>query len=205
MRGWLSRRPASNEAVETIDVELIDHPEGPELLGAVPRGPVASAASAIAAVTSSPPDAAPLNRRKRPRGEERMGPEIGAGGAGGSSASAMPAAGRPEAGAPTVAGARGSAAAPAASNQMEVQEVCKELAQLVDKPLAGSLAAAAASLPACVICRQLPIRPAVAALCGHFACGDCWACWVAHKFECPVCRRKVRPNNLIRVRGWGEP
>lgn len=56
----------------------------------------------------------------------------------------------------------------------------------------------------CVMCRQPPIRPKVAALCGHFACETCWERWVVQKFECPVCRKKVRPNNLIRLRGWGD-
>lgn len=56
----------------------------------------------------------------------------------------------------------------------------------------------------CVMCRQPPIRPKVAALCGHFACEACWERWVVQKFECPVCRKKVRPNNLIRLRGWGD-
>jgi hypothetical protein len=56
----------------------------------------------------------------------------------------------------------------------------------------------------CVICRQVPLRPQVSALCGHFACDECWGRWVCVKFECPVCRAKVRPNNLIRMRAWGD-
>lgn len=58
--------------------------------------------------------------------------------------------------------------------------------------------------PLCVICRQPPWRPQVSAMCGHFACDECWGQWVCVKFECPVCRAKVRPTNLIQLRGWGE-
>lgn len=57
-------------------------------------------------------------------------------------------------------------------------------------------------MPSCCICKDLPVRPKVAALCGHFACGECWRKWIVMKFECPVCRGKVRPNNLIQLQGW---
>mmetsp|Transcript_87898 Transcript_87898/g.246895 ORF Transcript_87898/g.246895 Transcript_87898/m.246895 type:complete len:264 (-) Transcript_87898:41-832(-) len=56
----------------------------------------------------------------------------------------------------------------------------------------------------CVMCRHPPCRPKVAVLCGHFACGECWDRWMVLKFECPVCRKKARPGNLVQVRGWGD-
>lgn len=78
-----------------------------------------------------------------------------------------------------------------------------------DKPrqaVAEGLVAEPAEAPRalCVICRQPPWKPQVSALCGHFACDECWGRWVCVKFECPVCRAKVRPNNLIRLRAWGD-
>jgi len=84
---------------------------------------------------------------------------------------------------------------------------------VVAKPLAEVGAGAAAltspekrakALPLCVVCKYPPLKPKVAAMCGHFACADCWSSWIVLKFECPVCRMKVRPNNLIRIRGWHE-
>eukprot|EP00929_Paragymnodinium_shiwhaense_P087695 TRINITY_DN4783_c0_g1_i1.p1 TRINITY_DN4783_c0_g1~~TRINITY_DN4783_c0_g1_i1.p1 ORF type:complete len:270 (-),score=58.39 TRINITY_DN4783_c0_g1_i1:780-1589(-) len=53
----------------------------------------------------------------------------------------------------------------------------------------------------CVICRNSIVKSPKLSLCGHFACGDCWCRWLALKFECPVCRKKVRPSNLILIRG----
>lgn len=67
-----------------------------------------------------------------------------------------------------------------------------------------SLPTARDDLPLCIVCRQLPKRPQVAAFCGHFACRACWDAWMVLKFECPVCRKKVRPNNLIELKGWGQ-
>merc|ERR1712070_492038 len=51
---------------------------------------------------------------------------------------------------------------------------------------ASSVEAAGPPRPLCVICRQPPWRPQVSAVCGHFACDECWARWVCVKFECPV-------------------
>jgi len=56
----------------------------------------------------------------------------------------------------------------------------------------------------CTICYDRPRRPKVAVLCGHFGCEDCWQKWLNEKHECPVCRCKVRPNNLVLLKGWGE-
>jgi hypothetical protein len=53
----------------------------------------------------------------------------------------------------------------------------------------------------CVICRDFPSKPQVSAVCGHFGCSDCWTSWLVCRFECPVCRAKVRPSNLIRLQG----
>mmetsp|Transcript_35706 Transcript_35706/g.111433 ORF Transcript_35706/g.111433 Transcript_35706/m.111433 type:complete len:453 (-) Transcript_35706:31-1389(-) len=86
--------------------------------------------------------------------------------------------------------------------------VCREPVELIDGhgPFAGGLATSAASVPACVICRQPPIRPRVAVLCGHYGCGECWDGWLAKdKSKCPVCRKAVRTNNLLTLRGWGDP
>eukprot|EP00747_Dinoflagellata_sp_TGD_P164297 gnl/TRDRNA2_/TRDRNA2_184051_c0_seq1.p1 gnl/TRDRNA2_/TRDRNA2_184051_c0~~gnl/TRDRNA2_/TRDRNA2_184051_c0_seq1.p1 ORF type:complete len:441 (+),score=56.85 gnl/TRDRNA2_/TRDRNA2_184051_c0_seq1:69-1391(+) len=58
--------------------------------------------------------------------------------------------------------------------------------------------------PLCVMCHSPPVKPKVASLCGHFGCTDCWRSWMVCRFECPVCRKKVRPNNLIRIQGWGD-
>jgi len=58
--------------------------------------------------------------------------------------------------------------------------------------------------PLCVCCQQPPLRPKVSVLCGHLACSSCWSQWLANKFDCPVCRRKVRPNNVIRILGWSD-
>jgi len=58
--------------------------------------------------------------------------------------------------------------------------------------------------PLCVCCQQPPVRPKVSVLCGHLACSSCWSQWLANKFDCPVCRRKVRPNNVIRILGWSD-
>lgn len=60
------------------------------------------------------------------------------------------------------------------------------------------------TLPICVICQDVPARLKVSSLCGHFACEGCWRQWFTQCFECPVCRRRVRPTNLIRLRGWGD-
>jgi len=91
--------------------------------------------------------------------------------------------------------------APGGAGEDSVLEAVTELAESV-----GSAFREVAPLrqPLCVICRQPPVRPKVAALCGHFACEACWAGWVVLRFECPVCRAKVRPNNLLRLRGWGD-
>lgn len=56
----------------------------------------------------------------------------------------------------------------------------------------------------CVMCREHPVQPKVSVLCGHFGCGDCWDRWMVLKFECPICRRKTRPRNLITIKAWGE-
>merc|ERR1712087_1019718 len=60
------------------------------------------------------------------------------------------------------------------------------------------------ALPICVICQEVPVRLKVSTLCGHFACEPCWHQWFTQCFECPVCRKRVRPTNLIRLRGWGD-
>lgn len=74
--------------------------------------------------------------------------------------------------------------------------------------ITASQAAAAgrenAEKPCCVICRMPPTRPKVAVLCGHFACETCWDRWLALQFSCPICREKVRPANLVRLKGWGS-
>lgn len=59
-------------------------------------------------------------------------------------------------------------------------------------------------IPLCVCCQQPPEAPKVSVHCGHLGCSECWARWMLQKFECPVCRRKVRPNNLILLKGWGD-
>jgi len=85
---------------------------------------------------------------------------------------------------------------------------CK--AALAGAPLPDFLAAMAAPVPpaaerpSCVVCRMTPSRPKVAVLCGHFACEECWGKWLALQFSCPICRKKVRPANLVRLKGWGE-
>jgi len=59
-------------------------------------------------------------------------------------------------------------------------------------------------LPLCCVCKHPPVQPKVATFCGHFACSECWRKWHIMRFECPICRIKVRPNNLVLLRGWGE-
>jgi len=56
----------------------------------------------------------------------------------------------------------------------------------------------------CAMCREHPLEPKVSAMCGHFGCGDCWDKWMIIKFECPICRRKTRPQNLITLKAWGN-
>jgi hypothetical protein len=64
--------------------------------------------------------------------------------------------------------------------------------------------ARAQTLPLCVICQEVPLKLKISSLCGHFACEGCWRQWFKQCFECPVCRKRVRPTNLIRMRGWGD-
>lgn len=54
----------------------------------------------------------------------------------------------------------------------------------------------------CTICHFEADRPEVSALCGHFACQACWGKWLTEKLECPVCRCKVRSQNLVLLKGW---
>eukprot|EP00435_Cladocopium_sp_Y103_P074162 s111_g47.t1 len=56
----------------------------------------------------------------------------------------------------------------------------------------------------CVICHFGADRPEVSALCGHFACEACWSKWLREKLECPICRCKVRRQNLIKLKGWED-
>eukprot|EP00434_Breviolum_minutum_P035190 symbB.v1.2.031142.t2/scaffold3583.1/size55484/1 len=56
----------------------------------------------------------------------------------------------------------------------------------------------------CVICHFDADRPEVSALCGHFACQVCWSKWLMEKLECPICRCKVRRQNLIQLKGWED-
>lgn len=56
----------------------------------------------------------------------------------------------------------------------------------------------------CVICRAPPEAPAVAVPCGHYACMICWRQWLHCRLECPICRKKVRPANLMLLRGFGQ-
>jgi hypothetical protein len=91
---------------------------------------------------------------------------------------------------------------PCSQSRAKLVAPTEQLGGQADEDAAEELAAP--PRPLCVICRHPPWRPQVSAVCGHFACDDCWGRWVCVKFECPVCRAKVRPNNLIRLRGWGD-
>merc|ERR1711933_137134 len=71
----------------------------------------------------------------------------------------------------------------------EVEELAQEVVKLRQRLV-------------CVFCRDFPSRPKVSALCGHFGCSECWSSWMVCRFECPVCRAKARPQNLIRLRGY---
>lgn len=223
----LRQEAAGEEAASGREAELLARTAPGTVVVALPGGSHAAAIGGAAdlgshakAAGDSPPELAPTPPvRKRPRGQdgEHAGP-----------CDPAPPPAAPAAAAVTVHPPQGAGVGEGDGNPADAQvrgwaeAVCDELAHLVDEPLARSVApqlpppgpmatpavaaaAAAAALPACIICRQIPVRPQVAALCGHFACGECWAGWIRHKFECPVCRKKVRPNNLIRLRGWGEP
>lgn len=88
-------------------------------------------------------------------------------------------------------------AKPVAGNEQAGQEFYS--------PIEASASAPSSSvLPLCCMCRQYPRKPRVAALCGHFACGECWRQWLMQRLECPMCRKKVRPNNLITLNGWTD-
>lgn len=82
--------------------------------------------------------------------------------------------------------------------------------EVLSCPAANSSASAEDAKPAgcrpnlCTICHEPASRPEVAVLCGHFACQACWRRWLCEKLECPVCRCKVRRNNLVLLKGWGD-
>eukprot|EP00913_Durusdinium_trenchii_P024421 g22924.t1 len=70
-------------------------------------------------------------------------------------------------------------------------------------PQAPGVREAASGAPKlCTICHFEAQRPEVSALCGHFACKACWRDWLREKLECPICRAKVREQNLIELKGW---
>lgn len=115
---------------------------------------------------------------------------------------------------PTAAPVEEPAARPAASSRVEEvfaspskRRRCSATDDadcVAQRPLEKAVGSAKVPTPRCVICRYPPVNATVAAHCGHFACGECWERWIAFRFECPVCRKKVRPVNLIRLKGFGD-
>lgn len=37
------------------------------------------------------------------------------------------------------------------------------------------------------------------AKCGHVACGQCWFTWLATCLECPMCKRRTRTKQLVKI------
>jgi len=73
---------------------------------------------------------------------------------------------------------------------------------LVPRPVGPQEMRTARQPKLCTICHFEADRPEVSALCGHFACQACWGKWLTEKLECPVCRCKVRSQNLVLLKGW---
>ncbi len=50
----------------------------------------------------------------------------------------------------------------------------------------------------CVVCYARD-KTILASKCGHLACEDCWNNWLKIKLECPMCKKKVRQKQLIKL------
>lgn len=51
----------------------------------------------------------------------------------------------------------------------------------------------------CLVSANATLATFYGAKCGHVACKPCWDKLLDTKLECPYCKKKVRPNNLIKV------
>jgi hypothetical protein len=50
----------------------------------------------------------------------------------------------------------------------------------------------------CLICLEVAVKPHNAR-CGHVCCFACWDSWLERKLECPLCKSRVRKNQLSPI------
>ena len=52
----------------------------------------------------------------------------------------------------------------------------------------------------CMICYEPPKGENFkTSKCGHMACETCWGTWLSTKLECPMCKKRVKKNQLIKL------
>eukprot|EP01080_Neovahlkampfia_damariscottae_P009562 gene9562-1765_t len=50
----------------------------------------------------------------------------------------------------------------------------------------------------CLICLDIAVKPHNSR-CGHVCCFECWDSWLNRKLECPICKQRVRKNQLTPI------
>jgi hypothetical protein len=88
--------------------------------------------------------------------------------------------------------------ATAGDNNRQSRSSASSSSSIIDVPSNNRIAC-------CAICRQERKHPACSVSCGHVFCWSCLQHWTRTRQECPMCRTRCRPQDILPLYNYSGP